>query len=493
MRTAWQKAPWTRMEETLADSTEQVRNSKRLSALVLLVVAVVLGAYLRFDRLTLADLDGDEAVAWVAAVAPSLSAVWTIAPRIDPGKLGVYHVLLHGWIRVFGDGLLSMRTLSAGLGTISIVLLFATVREVCLCLADEPGEEVAELAGAFSALIFATNIKMVSASRLVRMYPLMLAFGLLQILFFARAQRYGKTSNYAGLAICTALMVATNVSASFLLLGEGLWLGMLLLAKWAGGRAGGLEIFRPGFAVLAGLGLLSPVLLEGVTGAWSRSVNIFFNWISLRPIAWSYRVLRNSAGNPLLFWVFATLAAWGIWRQWRTARLTSGFLALWMTGPVLAVLGVTYLLHPMEMARYVLIAFVGLFALAAVGAASFQSTIVRMALAALIVFLSIPATYRAITHSSVPDWSKAVALAARQTRPDERFAVIPSYETNTVRYYLPANRRNAVVGLDFGCGSERILLFSDSWWMPAKEAQRATACYPHIVERLRGVEVRSRG
>lgn len=493
METALQKAPWTRTKRTLADGLERVRKTNRPSVLGLLIVALILGAYLRFDRLTLADLNGDEAVAWVAAVAPSLSAVWSIAPRIDPGKLGVYHVLLHGWIRVFGDGLLSMRALSAGLGTISIVLLFATVREVCLCLADEPGEEAAELAGAFSALIFATDIKMVSASRVVRMYPLMLAFGLLQILFFVRAQRYGKTSNYAGLAICTALMVATNVSASFLLLGEGLWLGMLLLAKWAGGQAGGLEIFRPGFAVLAGLALLTPVLAEGVTGSWSRSVNIFFSWISLRPIAWSYQVLRNSAGNPRLFWIFITLAALGTWRQWRTARLTSGFLALWMTGPVLAVLGVTYLLHPMEMARYVLIAFIGLFALAAVGAASFQSTIARMALAALIVFLSIPSTYRAITHSRVPGWRKAVALAERETRRDERFAVIPSYEANTVRYYLPANLRNTVVGLDFGCGSERILLFSDWWWLPAKQTQRAATCYPHIVERLNRVEVRSRG
>lgn len=493
MGTALKKPSLTDTEMTSAVGAGRNRNPERIFALALLAFALILGAYLRFDRLTLADMGGDEAVAWVAATAPSVSAVWKSAPRIDPGKLGVYHVLLHGWIDMFGDGLFSMRALSAGFGTLSIFLVFATVREVYLCLGDGASEEAAELAGAFSALILATNFEMVLASRLVRMYPLMIVFALFQILFFVRAQRHGKLANYTGVAIFTALMVASNLTASFLLLTEGLWLGAILLAKWAGRRAGGLEVFRPGFAVLAGLALLSPVLLEGVAGNWSRSVNIFFNWISAQPITWPYRVLLDSAGNHELFWIFVALAVFGAWRQWRVARLTSGFFALLIAGPLLAVLGVTYLLHPMEMTRYVLIAFVGLFALAAVGAASFQSTIVRLALAALIVFLAGRRTYHAIMHSAEPDWSGAVASVVRTTSPDQHLAVIPAYEINTVRYYLPANRRANAIGLDFGCGSEHILVFSDWWWLSAKETQRAKRCYPHIVQRFHKVEIRSRG
>lgn len=493
MGTALNKSPLIRTQDTPADRTERARNPKRVFALALLAFAVIFGAYLRFDHLALANLGGDEAVAWVAATAPSVSAVWKTAPRIDPGKLGVYHVLLHGWIGAFGDGLFSMRALSAGLGTLSIVLLFATVREVYLCLGDGASEEAAELAGAFSAIILATNISMVSASRMARMYPLMIIFALFQILFFVRAQRYGKLSNYTGVAISTALMVASNLTASFLLLAEGLWLGALLLAKWTGRRNGELEIFRPGFAVLAGLALLTPVLAEGVAGAWSSSVNSFFNWIPPQPISWPFKVLHNSTGNHWLFWIFVALAAFGVWRQWRVARLTYGFLALLVVGPMLAVLGVTYLLHPMEMARYVLIAFVGLFALAAVGAASFQSTIVRVALAALIVLLTAPRTYHAITRPSLTNWREAVASAERKISPDQRFAVIPAYEIDRVRYYLPANRRDTAVGLNFGCGSEHILLFSDWSWLAAKEIQRAKRCYPHVVTRLHGVQIRSRG
>ena len=60
-----------------------------------------------------------------------------------------------------------------------------------------------------------------------------------------------------------------------------------------------------------------------------------------------------------------------------------------MVGPILGVLAVSYLIQPLEFPRYVLASFVGLFALAAFGAASPRSAAVRVALAALIIGLSL--------------------------------------------------------------------------------------------------------
>src|SRR5581483_5288961 len=214
----------------------------RREALALLALALVLGASLRFYRLAHGDLGADDGASWAAASAPELRAVVETEHNLDPGKLALYDILLHGWIAVFGDGTFAMRAMSATLGTLAIVLVFAAVREVVLSFAEDPsrapaaaraapkasdawaehGErgptgDLALLAAAFAAVLYATNAGMVTADRAVRMYPLVMVAELLEILFFVRAQRRGGLGNYVGVALCTAAMIAANFTASFLL------------------------------------------------------------------------------------------------------------------------------------------------------------------------------------------------------------------------------------------------------------------------------------
>ncbi len=488
-------APPMRPRQTLWDIALYVWNSKRVFALVLLAAAVIIGAQLRFQHLTLTDMNADEGASWAAATAPSLHQVAALEQQIEQlGKLPLYDFVLHGWIRVFGDSLFAMRALSAGLGTIAIVALFAAVREVCLCLADEPAtaDEIAEMAGAFAALIFATNVTMVLMSRLIRMYPLVLIAEFLQILFLMRAQRRGGLANYAGAAVFTAVMIAANFSASLLVAAEGLWLGALLLAKWTGARAGGLAIFRPAAALAAGVGLLAPVLLSGAAASSARAVGMgALSWIKLQPLSWPITVLRHAVGSHSLFWVFIALGAFGAWRQWHSARLASAFLAAWMAGPLLAVLVVTYLIHSLEFYRYVLIAFAGLFGLAAVGAASFRSTVVRLAVAVLLVHLSLRPTRYSIRHPYEATWRHAVALAAAQTAPGQPIAVYPEYCEDVVRFYIGPRRRADVHGTT-DCSLARILVLTGRGVADADQIARMEKCYPHLLAKDFLVEVRSR-
>jgi hypothetical protein len=471
----------------------RVWNPPRLFALVLLAVALILGASLRFRHLTMADLDADEGTTWAAAIAPSFGAVAAAEQRLEAlGKLPLYHLMLHAWIDEFGDSMDSMRTMSAIFGTIAIVLMFAAVREICVCLVDEPAPEFAEMTGAFAALIFATNAAMVVSSRTLRMYPLVMSAELVQIFFFARAQRYGRLLNYAGVAIFTALMVAFNFSASFLLATEASWLAALLLSKWAGARIGPLAIFRTGFAVVAGLALLAPMLMGRATVSAQAIRAGWLDFIGLQPIWWPYRALRTSVEDAALFWVLVALCAFGVWRQWHPARPAPGFFMAWMTGPLFAAQGASYLIHPLEMLRYVLIGCAGMFALAALGAASLRSTTLRLGLAALLILLSIRPALHAIKDSSEAAWGAAAALAIQQAAPGERIAVVPAFDVYVVRYYLPASRRGAAVEQSSGCGPQRIAIFRGRSWLPADLTARVTACYPFVIKRLHGVEVRSR-
>ncbi|HVA83359.1 MAG TPA: glycosyltransferase family 39 protein [Candidatus Binataceae bacterium] len=475
------------------DTVRWAWRSPRWFAMALLAVAVILGAHYRFHRLDRWDLSGDEGQAWAGAIAPSVAAVIAAEPRIENGgKLPLYDLLLHAWIGIFGDRVASMRRLSAVIGTMVIVLVFVAVREVFRLLGDESSGMTGELAGAFAALIYATNLTMVVSDRTAREYPLLLATELLQIVFFLRAQRRGAPADYVGTAIFTAAMIAVNYSSSFLLFAEALWLGCLLAARWMGARAGGLAIARPGIAVAAGVALLAP-LLPLVFADSERAVRTgAVDWIKVQPLAWPFTTLRDAANRPALFWIFAALGVYGVWRQRRSARVAAGFLAAWMAGPLLAAFAVTYLISPMEFSRYVLIAFLGLFAFAGLGAAALDSTALRIALAILLVYLSARPIHDWLRNYHELGWREAAALAARETAPGDRIAVCNSRKVNVVRYYLAPDRRADAEGMGDKCGSARVLIVGGFGGAQDQYLAAAQACYPRLLARVHAVEVRTR-
>ncbi|HZO81019.1 MAG TPA: hypothetical protein VFB33_04940 [Candidatus Binataceae bacterium] len=489
----------------------------RREALALLALALVLGASLRFYRLAHGDLGADDGASWAAASAPELRAVVETEHNLDPGKLALYDILLHGWIAVFGDGTFAMRAMSATLGTLAIVLVFAAVREVVLSFAEDPsrapaaaraapkasdawaehGErgptgDLALLAAAFAAVLYATNAGMVTADRAVRMYPLVMVAELLEILFFVRAQRRGGLGNYVGVALCTAAMIAANFTASFLLVAEGLWLVALLAVRSTGARAGGLAILGPAAALAAGLLLLAPMMPDAVASSAAAVHAGAIDWLRRQPISWPYTTLRGAAGSHRLFWIFVLLGALGMLWNWPAERLACGFLGLWMVGPLAAVMAVTYLIRPLEFPRYVIISFVAMFALAGLGAASIRPPALRAAVAALLIFLSLRALHRSQRHPREAAWGAAAALAERQVPQGARIAAFPAFVVNVVRYYVPPARRADVVGVQGDCGSARVLILGGRGLYPPQQIARLEACYPHTVAVLHKVEVRVR-
>jgi uncharacterized membrane protein len=242
------------------------------------------------------------------------------------GKLPLFQLVLHQWIRFFGDTAASMRRLTALNGTIVIVLVFVAVREVCRSLGDESAATAGELAGAFAALIYASNFLMVRSDRTAREFPLLLTAELLQIFFLMRAQRRRRWIDHAGVALLTAAMIADNFSSSFLLLTEALWLGCLLLARRAGWRSGGLAIVRPGLAAAAGVALLAP-LLPRVLADSARAVRTgAVDWIAPESFGWAFAALRGAGNSPALFWIFAALMVFAAWHY--SARLVTFFFAV---------------------------------------------------------------------------------------------------------------------------------------------------------------------
>jgi Dolichyl-phosphate-mannose-protein mannosyltransferase len=467
--------------------------SSRLFAFILLTLAVILGAFYRFHRLARWDMNGDEGVAWVAAAKPALRQVAAAFWRFENGgKLPLFDIVLHEWVRIFGDSLFAMRAMSAALGTIAIVLVFAAVREICRCLGGEAAAEAGEVGGAFAALIYALNLTMLVSDRTAREFPLLATAELAQIIFFVRAQRRATWTDYLGVAIFTALMIPINYTASFLLAAEALWLGGLLLARWAGSaRAAEVAVFSPGFAVMAGIALLAPLLPGVFVSSRAAVQHNAVSWIQLQPASWPFTVLRDVAGKPALFHILVALMVFAVWWQWRSGRLAWGFLAAWMLGPVLAVYLVTYLIQPMEFPRYVLIAFIGMFAFAGFGAGCVRSTTVRIVIAILIVHLSAPLIHGWFKVLRDGAWREATALAD-QSAAGGQIAVCSAINLNVVRFYLPPERRRDAVAMQRQCGPAPVMILSGRGVISDREIALAEACYPRVLARLQLVEVRAR-
>jgi len=466
--------------------------STRLFAFLLLLIAVVIGAHLRFHRLARADMSGDEGATWAAASAPSVEQVAKVERQLDPGKLALYDVMLHGWVGVFGDSLFAMRAMSAALGTLALILVFVAVREVWCSLVDESAAAVGELAGAFAALLYATNLEMVVSDRTARMYPLTMCAELLQITFFVRAQRRGGMLNYVAVAVFTAAMIASNFTSIFLIAVQALWLGRLLLARLWGAPSRPLEVFRPGGALAAGIAILLPWQPGAFASSRTAVQAGAIDWLKLQPISWPYTTLQNSTGDDTLFWMFVILAAFGVWRKWRSARMVTEFFALWTAGPILAVMAVSHLIHPLEFPRYVLISFVGMFALAGLGAASVRSAVLRIVLAILLINLSVAPVHDRVRHSDEAAWRDATMLAAERTTEGKQLAVFPPFCINVVRFYLPPERRAATVPMGNECSEASVLIISGRDITPEKKIAAVEACYPRVLGDFNLVEVRAR-
>jgi hypothetical protein len=94
------------LRQTVSKLALTAWRSSRLFALILLTLAAVMGAFYRFHELARWDMNGDEGIAWVAAAKPGLYQVVATFWRFEyGGKLPLFDILLHGWVRIFGDSL----------------------------------------------------------------------------------------------------------------------------------------------------------------------------------------------------------------------------------------------------------------------------------------------------------------------------------------------------------------------------------------------------
>ena len=409
-----------------------------------LLIAIVIGTTLRFFRLGAHELSIDESLSWAEAAGRNVSEVLRMQHQLDSGKFPIYELAQHGWMRIFGESEAAMRALPAVIGSLSIVLVFALGIEVMLAItpAQPEGRDTHQvyMVAAVGALIFAVGLPSVEIAREARMYSMMQAWILAQVIFLIRAQRLGGLANHAGLTIFSAIAVATNFTAGLVIAAEVLWLTYLRRAHSdSGEEARSAAGWQTWGALAVAMLLLLPFfagLRYGVEGVRRGD----YAWIK-PPGPWEPLATFEGGLGSWPFPLFALLAIVGGIRLWRLNRDEAVLLILWSGVPAIVLFAGSYLVTPMLVTRYLISSFVPLFILTAIGIESLPARGYRAAAIVAIVSLSI---LRVSSELRPGDnrWRDACAIALTKAGLERRVGAFHEYYI--VSYYIPAAQRDSV-------------------------------------------------
>jgi hypothetical protein len=486
--------------ESAADDAELDATHRQISleSVILLAFAIALGAWFRFAHLGASELDGDEAVSWRAASASTLAEVARLHEKMNRGKLPIYSIALHLWLKLFGQSEAALRGLSATLGTLAIALVWFAVYEAVRAPSMRTPEAGvnpidASVAAGLCALITAASLVMIRYSREARMYPLMLTMTLAQVGFLMRAARRGGLANYAATAIFTALAIAVNFTALLAVAAEFAWLAWIFYGRPRGTSSA--AVWRLGAALAIG-GLLLAPFARGI-GLLEQGVSSgMLEWISPPRVVDLIRTYESTNGG----WVFAFLAilsVWGCVSLWQSRQDLLMFGLLWMWLPPILTLVGSYLFFPMNPPRYSLSSFIGFFMLASVALASIRNLRMRYALTGALLLLMIGRVNYYNTKPRDSQFREAAALALK-VAPGAGKVGVASYESSfsSTLYYFSQLDRSDLIELPpsgpipAAVSQIGAIILPDD--MPAADLARYRALFPQLEGRFRKVEVRSR-
>ncbi|MGB7159807.1 MAG: glycosyltransferase family 39 protein [Tepidisphaeraceae bacterium] len=329
----------------------------------------------------------------------------------------LYHLMLGGWVRVFGDSEFAVRVPSV---IASVMAIWATWH-------------LATRAGGFVAACAATTLMALSPFQLhyaqeARGYALFLALSLWSCELFLRLVDGSRRSAIAYVPVVVA-MLYTHPFAALVILAQNLALAVLFvrgpkpkvsILRWLALQAVSLLLFAPWL----------PTQLR-----WTRSVARTF-WIepfNATEILRSFWAYTDSVFALILLAVFAVVGV----RRARDRRIPLLSLMLLATSIVLPVI-VSMIVRPMFSPRYGMVCAGALYVLAGAGVAAVRSAWARgLALAAMVALPMIGwLPHPSFIAYEKDDWRGAGRYLQENTRPGDSVAINIPQATVVYNYYV---------------------------------------------------------
>ncbi|MBS1893649.1 MAG: glycosyltransferase family 39 protein [Actinobacteria bacterium] len=268
----------------------------------LLVGVTALAAGLRFSTLGLQSYRHDEAVTVGRVLVSSFSATMhrvTTSESTPP----LYYALAWLWSRLFGEGEVGLRSLSALAGTATVPVAFLVGREL-----------IGRRVGVVIATVVAVSPIMVWYSQDARAYALLVLLSTAALYFFLRGRHSGSARDLGWWAACSSLALATHYFAVFPLTIEAI----MLLASTAPRRRVAAALAGVAATALA----LAPLALHQASGSNNKWISSFALTRRMQEAGIAAFVGENGQLKHALVPLAAYAAAVGllVWRGGKTEK-----------------------------------------------------------------------------------------------------------------------------------------------------------------------------
>jgi mannosyltransferase len=395
----------------------------------------ILGFALASYRLGTKSMWLDEAVS-AGHARLGLTSLWTVITGHDP-NMGLYYVLLHFWVRIFGYGEAAVRSMTVVLAGFSVPVMYLLGRRL-----------FGRSAGLVAGLLLAIAPFFVQYEQTARAYALVVLLSLLSSYCFVAELEGPSRKRLIGYVLASALAVYAHYFAVFVLIVQALTLLAVrrrgaMTGRWlsAGAAIVALSIPAAVFARRAGTGNIS--------------------WIHSPSIGTLFHLPSDLAGGRALALVLIVLACYGFVRAvvdrqgWQ-----AGFVAAWLIVPVILVFAVSRIGRPLFVAYYLIIVLPALLLLAAAGVAKLPRRGASFVALALLVVPSTVGVRNWYDQASVENYRGATRYVLAHERPGDGTVYYPAGTlrgpTSGFDYYeAQADAHGPTpVGFDFANGPE---------------------------------------
>lgn len=355
------------------------------------------------------SLSGDEAFS-LALARSEWSQLWAVT-RESQANMAFYNLLLKPWTAVFGSTETAVRSLST-------LLAVATVPVLCLLASRLFGHRTAVAAG----LLLAVNAFFIEYAQEARSYVLlMLLVTASTYLFTCLAETPADRRLAAAYVVVSVIAAGAHVFAVFVLAAHGL---TAVVTGRHGRAVSWPDSLRRSTVVcpVAALALATPLLLMILLQDQGQVA-----WVakpSVLDVAYAVRDL--SGGNKFLLLGYLSLGAAAVVPAARARRAGRPYpdrwaLALvltWLAVPVLGSVALSYLVKPLFVPRYLIVALPPLVLLAARGLAALPRPGGAVALALVMVLAAGALPYNRDDYEEV-DFRAATTYLLERARPGD--------------------------------------------------------------------------
>ncbi|MHB8233293.1 MAG: glycosyltransferase family 39 protein [Solirubrobacteraceae bacterium] len=295
----------------------------------------------------------------------NLSGLWHVISGRDP-NMGLYYVLLHFWVRVFGPNEAALRSFSAIVGALAIP--FAVLLGTRL---------FGRTAGLVAGLLLALNPFFLQYAQIARSYALAVMLVLASCYAFVLALQSPSRRRLVAYVLTSALSFYAHYFAALVLLAQAATL--LAFAP--------REVVR-GRWLVAAVAVIALCIPAGVFASREQASGV--EWIGTPSFGDLLRVPSGITGGTGLAILLSALACYGFVQAMRRGRRWQAeFVAAWLFFPVALDFIESRLGHPLFVTHYLIVVLPALLLLAAAGVAALPRKVASIGACCLLIAVSL--------------------------------------------------------------------------------------------------------